>query len=73
MQPGQRVIVCELILDHLGREPQGTRVDLHTMIACDQGRKRSVDETRALLSECGFRFTRAFPYPIVSVLEAEAV
>jgi hypothetical protein len=48
-------------------------VDLQMMVACDQGRERSLEEIRSLLSQCGFRFTRAFPYPIVSVLEAEAV
>ncbi|MGH7434056.1 MAG: methyltransferase [Polyangiaceae bacterium] len=72
MTPGQRLIVCEIVVDRLSRESQGTRVDLQMMIACDQGRERSADEIRALLSECGFRFTRAFPYPIVSVFEAEA-
>ncbi len=73
MEPGKRLIVCEIIVDRLSREAQGTRVDLQMMVACDQGRERSVEEIRSLLSQCGFRFTRAFPYPIVSVLEAEAV
>jgi predicted protein tyrosine phosphatase len=73
MDPGQRLLVCEIVVDRLSRETQGTRVDLHMMVACDQGRERSIDEIRSLLSQCGFRFTRAFRYPIVSVLEAEAV
>jgi hypothetical protein len=73
MDPGHRLIVCEIIVDRLSRESQGTRVDLQMMVACDQGRERSIDEIRSLLSQCGFRFTRAFPYPVVSVLEAEAI
>jgi C-methyltransferase len=73
MSPGQRLIVCEILVDRLARDAHGTRVDLHMMIACDQGRERSEEELRALLAECGFRTTRVFPFPIVSMIEAEPV
>jgi hypothetical protein len=73
MSPGQRLVVCEILVDRLARDAHGTRVDLQMMIACDQGRERSEGELRALLGECGFRATRVFPFPIVSVIEAEAV
>ena len=73
MSPGQRLVLCEILVDRLARDTYGTRVDLQMMIACDQGRERSEAELRALLTDCGFRTTRVFPFPIVSVLEAEPV
>jgi hypothetical protein len=73
MSPGQRLVVCEILVDKLARDAHGTHVDLQMMIACDQGRERSEEEIRALLSECGFRTTRVFPFPIVSVVEGEAI
>jgi hypothetical protein len=42
------------------------------MIACDDGRERSLDEFRALLDATGFRFTHVYETPVVCIVEAEA-
>ncbi|HEY1956982.1 MAG TPA: methyltransferase [Polyangiaceae bacterium] len=72
MQPGQRIILVEMIVDRLARDVVGTQVDLQMMIACDEGRERSVDELAKLFAASGFRFTRVFPFPTVSIIEGEA-
>ena len=38
MKPGQKIILCEKIVDHLARDLIGPQVDLQMMIACDDGR-----------------------------------
>jgi hypothetical protein len=73
MKPGQRLILCEMLVEKGSRHFMHTRADLQMLIACDQGRERSTDEFKALLDASGFRMTRVFPFPTVSVLEAQAV
>ncbi len=73
MEPGQRLIICETLVERNSRDPLGTRADLQMMVACDQGRERSEAELRALLGACHLKVTRVFPFPTVSVLEARAV
>ena len=73
MEPGQKLLVCEMLVDAHSRDFISTRVDLHMMVACDQGRERSESELRALLGSAGFRTARVFPFPTVSVIEAVAV
>jgi hypothetical protein len=51
----------------------GTRVDLQMMIACHNGRERSLRELELLLEATGFRYRRVFRFPTLSVIEAEAV
>jgi hypothetical protein len=73
MKPGQKIILCEKIVDHLARDLIGPQVDLQMMIACDEGRERSVEEFAKLFEATGFRFTRVFPFPTTSVVEGEAI
>ncbi len=73
MKPGQKIILVEMIVDERSRDVIGTQVDLQMMIACDDGRERSVEEFGKLFEASGFRFTRAFPFPTVSVIEGEAI
>ncbi|HEX4338463.1 MAG TPA: methyltransferase [Polyangiaceae bacterium] len=73
MEPGQRLVICETLVERNSRDPLGTRADLQMMVACDQGRERSEAELRALLGACRLKVTRVFPFPTVSVLEARAV
>ena len=73
MKPGQKIILCEKIVDHLAHDLIGPQVDLQMMIACDAGRERSVEEFAKLFEASGFRFTRVFPFPTTSVIEGEAI
>jgi hypothetical protein len=73
MKPGQKIILCEMLVDEMARDTMGTHVDLQMMIACEEGRERSLEEFQKLLSDSGFRFTRVFPFPTVSVIEGEAI
>jgi hypothetical protein len=43
------------------------------LIACDNGRERSLSELHALLSATGFRPGRVYQGAIISVVEGEAV
>ena len=54
------------------RDRIDTRVDLHMMIACENGRERSLEELVALLGAAGFRYRRAFTFLTLGVIEAEA-
>jgi hypothetical protein len=73
MKPGQRMLLCESLVEKNSREIIGTRADLQMMIACEDGRERSRDELFGLLEATGFRRGRVFPFPTVSVVEGEAV
>jgi hypothetical protein len=73
MKPGQKIILCEMLVDRLARDTIGAQVDLQMMIACDDGRERSLEEFEELFASSGFRFTRVFPFPTISVIEGEAI
>jgi O-methyltransferase domain len=73
MKPGQRVLVCEVLVDHNSRDSFGTRADLQMLVACENGRERSLPELQALLESTGFRFARVFHSPLVAVVEAAAL
>ena len=71
-QPGARLILCESLVERCSRDLMATRADLQMMIACDNGRERSLDEFVALLVKAGFRYRRVFQFPTLSLIEAEA-
>jgi hypothetical protein len=73
MEPKARLILCEMVVDKNSRNLMGTRADLQMMIACHNGRERSLRELQLLLEATGFRYRRLFPFPTLSVIEAEAV
>jgi hypothetical protein len=73
MQPGGKVIVCEMLVEPNSRELFGTRLDLMMLISCDNGRERGLGELQALLSATGFRPARVFRGALISVVEGEAV
>ncbi len=72
MDPGARLFVCEMLVDHTSRSTLGTQSDLQMMTVCDEGRERSVEQFRTLVEATGFRFVRAFPSPLTGVIEAVA-
>jgi hypothetical protein len=71
-QPGARMLLCESLVEKNSRELIGTRADLQMMIACENGRERSLGEFQRLLAQTGFRYRRVFSFPTLSVIEAEA-
>jgi hypothetical protein len=73
MKPGQKIILCEMLVDRMTRDTVGSQVDLQMMIACEEGRERGLEEFQELFEASGFRFTRVFPFPTMSVIEGEAI
>ena len=43
------------------------------MIACSDGRERSIDDFKRLFAESGFRFHRVFPGATTAVIEGIAI
>jgi hypothetical protein len=72
-QPGVRIILVEQLVERASQNPVATFVDLQMMIACEEGRERSLDELTALLGDAGFRYRRVFTSPTLAVIEGEAV
>lgn len=70
---GDRIILCESIVDRCSRDVMATRADLQMMLICDNGRERSLEQLSALLGAAGFRRRRVFTFPTLSVIEGEAV
>jgi hypothetical protein len=72
-RPGARIILVEQLVEQNSQDPIATFVDLQMMIACDEGRERSLEELKTLLAEAGFRYRRVFTSPTLGVIEGEAV
>lgn len=72
MQPGQRVVVAELLLDR-NQVGVATLSDVHMMTVADEGRERSRAELERLLTAAGFRPGRVRITPTLAVLEGVAV
>ncbi|HZS36203.1 MAG TPA: methyltransferase [Polyangia bacterium] len=73
MRPGQRLILCESLLERNDASGLAPMADAHMLIVCADGRERSVAELHQLMRDAGFEPARVFPYPTVSVLEARAI
>ena len=73
MEPGRRLLVCEALVERNDAADVGAMSDVQMMVVCSDGRERSREELMRLLDGCGFRRTRIFASPTVSVLEAVAV
>ncbi|MBS2027144.1 MAG: hypothetical protein JST54_04495 [Deltaproteobacteria bacterium] len=73
MQPGNRVLVTEMLVEPDTTDGPGPFVDLQMLTVCDEGRQRSRAEMRALLDRAGFELTRVVHTPVlVSVVEGVA-
>ena len=72
MRPGSKLVLCELFVPTLTREPLFALSDLQMMVACARGRERSQEELERLVIAGGFTVGRAFPSPTICVLEAVA-
>jgi O-methyltransferase len=72
MQAGQRLLVIEWITERNDSAALGALSDVQMMTVCNEGRERGRRELEQLLGQGGFRVTRVFPSPTVSVVEAVA-
>lgn len=73
MQPGQRVLIVEAFIDRSRPDPMAAGADIQMMMVCGEGRERSEQDFRSLLERSGFTPGRAFPHPVVSLIEGTAV
>jgi hypothetical protein len=71
-RPGQRILLCESLVERCSRDPMTTRKDLHMMLVCHDGRERSLEELEGLLRATGFRPRRVMAYPTLALIEGEA-
>jgi hypothetical protein len=73
MQPGQRVLLVEQLLERNDDDNFAALADLQMMVVCSDGGERSRGDFERLLSETGFQPARVFPFPTVSVIEGRAI
>lgn len=72
MQPGQRVLVLESLLDRSRPDPLVAPSDLHMMMVCGDGRERDVADFHRLFAETGFAPGRTWEHPIIGLVEGIA-
>ena len=68
---GARVLICETLMGMVP-DPLASMVDLQMMVACSNGRERTLEELRRLLSAAGFSYSRHFDFPTIAVVEGIA-
>ncbi len=71
IQKGQRVLVCETLVEKHTDDALGALSDVHMMVVC-RGRERGKSEFRELLNATGFDLGRIFEGAIISVIEGIA-
>jgi hypothetical protein len=72
IQPGQKVLVIEQLVEHNSSLGVGPASDAQMMVVCSGGKERSQAEIQELLLQNGFRLGRTFHHPIVSIIEGVA-
>jgi O-methyltransferase domain/Dimerisation domain len=74
MQPGQRVLVVEAVVEPDSTRGIGPLSDLQMMVVCSGGRERSRAEYARLFEQTGLRLRRVVPTPgPMSIVEGIAV
>lgn len=71
INPGQRVVVCETLVEKHTDDALGALSDLQMMVVC-RGRERGQSEFRELLNATGFELRRIFEGAIIAVIEGVA-
>src|SRR5205814_6961588 len=61
MQPGAKLIVCDIVLPHAANDYLGALVDVHMMVACQEGRERSREDFARLFEQSGFDLDEVRP------------
>jgi hypothetical protein len=70
MQPGQRVLLCETLVEPMETALPGPLMDVCMMMVCREGRQRSRAEVATLLEQAGFTYTRVLPTALpISIVE----
>jgi hypothetical protein len=72
MEPGQRLLLVELLAPQRNQDHVQAFVDVHMMMVCSNGRERSIEELHALLRTSGFEPARSFLYPTIGLIEGVA-
>lgn len=72
MQPGQKVLIIESFIDRSKPDPMVSGADMQMMMVCGEGLERTEADFRKLLQQAGFTPARAFPHPVVSMIEGIA-
>ena len=73
MPPDGRLLLAEFILERNVLDANAAPIDVHMLVACEQGRERSRGDFEALLAASGFRLDRVFHSPASALLEAHPV
>ena len=71
-KPGAKALLCEMLVDYTSTDYVGTRSDLQMMVACHDGRERSLEDLQLLLDESGFAPGRVFRTALGAVVEGVA-
>ncbi len=72
MQAGQRLLLCEALIEPNAADDVAALSDVQMMIVCQNGRERSLAELQQLLSSARFTPARVFRSETIAVLEALA-
>jgi hypothetical protein len=73
MQPGHRILVIELMLEHEHPAGVGPLSDVHMMMVCNEGRERSRADFAKLFEAAGFQLRRVVPTAtLMSIVEGIA-
>lgn len=72
MRPGQKVLIVESFINRNQPDPMVAGADIQMMMVCNEGRERTEEDFRRLLAHSGFTPGRAFPHPVVSMIEGIA-
>jgi hypothetical protein len=70
MQPGQRLLICETLVEPMETTLPGPLMDVCMMMICREGRQRSRAEVTTLLEQAGLTCTRVLPTALpISIVE----
>ena len=70
MQPGQRVLICETLVEPMETALPGPLIDVCMMMVCREGRQRSRTEVTTLLEQAGLTCIRVLPTALpISIVE----
>jgi hypothetical protein len=72
MQPGQKVLVCEALVERDTHDSLGALADVQMMVVCDEGRERGRAEIGRLFEQSGFELGRVADGGAIAVVEGVA-
>lgn len=72
MDPGHRVLVCEMLVEKDTDDMMGALADLQMMVVCSGGRERGKSDFARLFAQSGFALGRVLEGPTIAVIEGVA-